>query len=69
MFGKMRLIDLSVPLEHQAVSEPLPPQIRYVTHDGDGLRQMRQFFGVRPEDLVYSNGLGWAPTLSTRRSK
>ena len=59
MFGNFRLIDLSVPLEHQAVSEPLPAQIRYVRHD-EGLRQMQQFFGVRPEDLVYSGGLGWA---------
>lgn len=60
MFGKLRLIDLSVPLEHCAVSEPMPPSIRYVTHDGEGLAQMRQFFGVQPGDLVYSNGLGWA---------
>ncbi len=25
-----------------------------------GLAQMRQFFGVRPEDLMYSDGQGWA---------
>ena len=60
MFGKFRLIDLSVPLEHQAASEPLPAQIRYARHEGEGLRQMQQFLGVRPEDLVYSGGLGWA---------
>jgi kynurenine formamidase len=60
MPGKMRLIDLSVPLQDGAVSEPLPPQIRYATHDGEGLRQMQQLLGVRPEDLVYSGGLGWA---------
>jgi kynurenine formamidase len=60
MLERLRLIDLSVPLEHQAVSEPLPPQIRYVTHEAEGLQQMRQFFGVKPEDLVYSGGLGWA---------
>jgi kynurenine formamidase len=58
--SRLRLIDLSVPLEHQAVSEPLPPAIRYIRHDGEGLRQMQQFFGVRPEDLVYSGGQGWA---------
>jgi kynurenine formamidase len=58
--GRFRLIDLSVPLEHQVVSEPLPADIHYVRHDGDGLRQMQQFFGVKPEDLVYSQGLGWA---------
>ncbi|MBY0524275.1 MAG: cyclase family protein [Gemmataceae bacterium] len=60
MFGPCRVIDLSVPLEHEAVSEPMPARIRYITHDGDGLRQMQQFFGVNPADLVYSNGLGWA---------
>ena len=60
MLPEFRMIDLSVPLEHRAVSEPLPAQIRYIRHDGEGLQQMQQFFGVRPEDLVYSNGLGWA---------
>jgi kynurenine formamidase len=60
MLEKMRLLDLSVALEDSAVSEPMPARIRYVTHEGDGLAQMRQFFGVKPEDLVYSNGLGWA---------
>jgi kynurenine formamidase len=60
MLGQLRLIDLSVPLEHNAVSEPMPARIRYVTHEGEGLAQMRQFLGVKPEDLVDSNGLGWA---------
>jgi kynurenine formamidase len=60
MFGKLRLIDLSVPLENNAAHEPLPGRISYTTHEGEGLRQMQQFFGVRPEDLVFSNGLGWA---------
>jgi kynurenine formamidase len=56
----MRLIDLSVPLQHDAVSEPLPAKIRYVTHEAEGLAQMQQFFGVRVEDLVWSEGKGWA---------
>ncbi len=60
MFGNVRLIDLSVPLEHAAASEPLPAQIHYVRHDGEGLEQMRRFFGVKPEDLAWSGGLGWA---------
>jgi kynurenine formamidase len=60
LFGKVRIIDLSVPLEDAAAHEPLPARVAYVTHEGQGLQQMRQFFGVRPEDLVYSNGLGWA---------
>ena len=60
MLSKFRLIDLSVPLEHQAVSEPIPAQIRYTRHDGEGLQQMQHYFGVKPEALVYSQGLGWA---------
>ncbi len=56
----MRLVDLSVPLEHLAASEPLPAKIHYVRHDGEGLAQMQQFFGVTSADLVYSNGEGWA---------
>lgn len=60
MIGKHRLIDLSVSLEHNAVSEPMPAQIRYINHNGEGVRQMQQFFGVKPEDLAWSNGCGWA---------
>jgi kynurenine formamidase len=60
LFGHFRLIDLSVPLEHDAGHEPLPARIRYARHDGEGLAQMRHLLGVHPEDLVYSGGLGWA---------
>ncbi len=60
MFGRHRIIDLSVPLAHQAASEPMPADIHYVTHEAEGLAQMERYFGVRPEDLVYSEGLGWA---------
>jgi kynurenine formamidase len=60
LFGKFRLIDLSVPLEHEASSEPLPAKIHYVRHDVEGLQQMQQFFGVKAEDLVWSSGRGWA---------
>ena len=56
----MRIIDLSVPLEDGGVSEPMPAKIDYVTHAEEGLEQMRSFFGVAPEDLVYSDGQGWA---------
>jgi kynurenine formamidase len=56
----MRLIDLSVPLQHNAASEPRPAVIRYVTHEDEGRCQMEQAFGIRAEDLVYSSGLGWA---------
>lgn len=58
--AEIEIIDLSVPLQHQAVAEPLPASIHYVTHGAEGLEQMRQFFGVRPDDLVYSEGEGWA---------
>ena len=60
MFDSFQIIDLSVPLEHRAASEPMPAEIHYVTHDGEGRPQLQQFFGVREEDLVYSDGLGWA---------
>lgn len=55
-----RLLDLSVPLKHQAVSEPSPASIRYTTHAEDGLQQMQRTFGIKQEDLVYSSGQGWA---------
>jgi kynurenine formamidase len=58
--SRCRIVDLSVPLEHLAASEPMPAKIRYVRHDGEGLERMQQFFGVTPADLVYSDGQGWA---------
>ena len=60
MLPRLRIVDLSVPLSHQAVSESLPASIHYVTHEAEGLEQMKQFFGVRERDLVWSQGLGWA---------
>jgi kynurenine formamidase len=60
MFGKLRLIDLSVPLEDNAASEPMPGRIHYVRHAVEGLEQMQRFFGIQPADLVYSDGQGWA---------
>lgn len=56
----MRLIDLSVPLQHLSASEPVPARIHYVTHEAEGLAQMQSAFGVKPEDLVWSEGRGWA---------
>jgi kynurenine formamidase len=55
-----RLVDLSVPLTHQAVHEPLPPSIRYVDHHPEGAEMMKGLLGVSDQDLVYSNGQGWA---------
>jgi kynurenine formamidase len=54
----MRLIDLSVTIEQDAVSELFPPKIDVREHDGAGLEIFKDAFGVRPEDLVYSAGLG-----------
>jgi hypothetical protein len=48
MFDNVRIIDLSVPLEHNASSEPIPARIHYIRHDGEGLQQMQHFFGVKP---------------------
>jgi kynurenine formamidase len=60
MFETVRIIDLSVPLSHQAASEPMPADIHYVTHAGEGRQQIQQFLGVKPQDLLWSDGLGWA---------
>ena len=60
MSSPYQIIDLSVPLAHQAASEPMPADIHYVTHEAEGREQIQKFLGVKPEDLVYSGGLGWA---------
>lgn len=56
----LRLIDLSVALEHDAAGETAKPRIEYVTHEAGGQRSMLNVFGAKPEDLVYSHGHGWA---------
>ena len=38
----------------------MPAEILYTSHDTAGRDQMQQFFGVKAEDLVYSQGQGWA---------
>ncbi len=57
--GSVRLLDLSVAIEHQAAGEITPPSIEYITHAASA-RTVAQAFGCKPEDLVYSNGEGWA---------
>jgi kynurenine formamidase len=54
-----RIIDLSVPLSHQAPGEPFPASIRYVDH-AEGAAEMQSLFGITAADLVYSQGGGWA---------
>lgn len=60
MLPNLRILDLSVPLRSGAVYEPLPPVVTHQLHDGEGLAMMQHAFGVRPEDLTWSHGLGWA---------
>src|SRR5262245_52009917 len=58
--GQVRLIDLSVAIEHDAAGERTKPRIEYVTHDAGGLKGMMDTFGAQPKDFVYSSGHGWA---------
>jgi hypothetical protein len=55
---QLRLIDLSVSLEHDAAGEMMKPQIEYITHSGAGLQSVMYVFHAEPEDFVYSNGQG-----------
>jgi len=57
--ARLRLIDLSVAIEHNAPGELTPPKIQYLDHAAGG-QTIANLFGCRPEDLVYSNGAGWA---------
>jgi kynurenine formamidase len=59
MKGKVKIIDLSVPLESGAVSEFFPPTIEYTSHEA-GAESLESIFGVKKEDLAFSKGLGWA---------
>jgi kynurenine formamidase len=52
----MRLIDLSVTIEQDAVSEIYPPKIEFRSHTGAGLEFFMGALGVKQEDLVYSGG-------------
>ena len=59
MFENSTILDLSVPLSHQAKSEPFPAEIEYMDHQ-QGSQQMQSLFGMASSDLKYSNGGGWA---------
>jgi kynurenine formamidase len=52
----MRLVDLSVSIEHEASFEMFPVKIEFRSHEGEGLAFFKEKFGVREEDLVYSGG-------------
>ena len=51
------LIDISVPLADNAVSEPFPAKIEYFDHQYGG-SQMQELFGVNRQDLSVSDGGG-----------
>jgi len=57
--GGVRLIDLSVAIEHDAPGELMPPKIEYLDHQAGG-KSAEAVLGCRPEDLVYSRGGAWA---------
>ncbi len=59
MLDGYEIIDLSVPLQHGAVSEPMPPKIRYTDHK-KGFWHLKFLFGAKRKDLKESGGLGWA---------
>jgi hypothetical protein len=50
--GQLRLMDLSVALEHNAAGERTKPQIEYVTHEAGGLTGMMTTFGATAKDFV-----------------
>ncbi len=56
----MRLVDLSIPIVHQADFEPWKPSIHYMTHEAEGLDWVKAEFGVAESDLVWSEGKGAA---------
>ena len=58
---RFRLIDLSVPLVSHSKSEPMPAEIRYITHDGEGLAQMQGLFGIQPP------GASWGIMINAGR--
>jgi kynurenine formamidase len=60
----MRILDLSVTIEQDAVSELVAPKIEYRSHEW-GLGFFKERFGVSERDLVYSHGLGPAEEILT----
>src|SRR5258708_30259413 len=57
--SRLRLIDLSVAVDHNAPGEMTPPKLQYLDHAA-GCQTIANIFGCRPEDLIYSKGAGWA---------
>ncbi|MFB5195850.1 cyclase family protein [Neobacillus sp. KR4-4] len=59
--AKLRIIDLSVPLDNQA-KEPFPPEIIYESHE-QGARQAAHFLGLKPSD--FPDSAAWATETVT----
>lgn len=57
--SEFKLIDLSVPIEHDSSSEPWPAKFSYLDHR-TGANEMGSKLGVEQKDFVFSNGLGWS---------
>jgi hypothetical protein len=51
---KIKIIDLSVPIEHDPPSEPWLPKIRYSPDHGEGATEMRKRLDVDLKDLFYT---------------
>ncbi len=64
---KLRIIDLSVAIEHNAPGELSPPKIEYTDHANGG-QSIKSIFGCDADDLVYSHGHGWAVEKLTTSS-
>lgn len=65
MIKGKRLIDLSVLLEHEPVTEVRPSRIERMLHETKGLDFLTKSFDCKPEDLVLSGGLGNAVEVVT----
>jgi len=52
MKRKVKIIDLSVTLESEAVSKFLPPKIEYTLHE-IGAKTLKSIFGVKKEENTF----------------
>lgn len=61
----MRLIDLSVTIEEDAVSELVAPKIELRDHVNFGGKFFQEFFDAKPEEITWSGGTGPADEILT----
>jgi len=60
-----RMIDLSVPISHNAAHEPWKPTFEYYTHEDKGLKWIEDQFGVDASVLEHSHHKGAAFEIIT----